>query len=132
LARKNVLTPFKLNGNTPQSLSADFTSPVTTITYGDNIAYQINITTSNSTGTFSVQGSVDYQVDGPTGTVINTGHWVDLILGGVGVPTVSAANDTILIDMNQVPFNALRLSYTHNTAGTGTCDMYIMAKMIGG
>ncbi len=114
-----------------QSLSADFTITPTMIKYLDNIAYQINVTTSNSIGTFVVQGSLDYNTDS-TGT--NAGNWIDLPLGGpnTGVPTVNAANDLIMIDMNQLPFNAIRLKYVKGTAGTGTCDIWLVGKQVGG
>jgi len=127
MSRKNVLTPQLLN-STPQSLSASFVSPVTTITYADNVAYQINTTTTNSTGTFAVQGSLDYNKD-VDGNVTNPGTWTTLPLGG-GTPSVAAANDVILINLNQLPFNAVRLAYTSSIAGTGTCNIYIMHKQL--
>lgn len=132
MARKNVLIPLN-PVSTGQSLAADFISPVTVITYMDNCSYQINITTTDSVGTFSVQGCLDYQLNDPNNTeVLNAGNWIDLILGGTGSPSASAANDQILIDLNQVPFKALRIAYTSSVAGTGTCDIYFMAKQVGG
>ncbi len=126
MARKDVL-PHKVA--TAQSLTTSFNSEPTTITYLDNVAYQINVTTSNSTGTFAVQGSLDYKVDGPTG-VVTPGNWISLTLSGT--PVAAGANDQIIISMNQVPFNALRIAYTAVTPGTGTCDIYILAKQVGG
>lgn len=124
--RKNVLTPISIASS--QSLAASFNSTPTMVPYLDNCAYQINVTTSNSTGTFSVQGSLDYiQATGLVQGV--AGHWIDLSLGG-GTPTVAAANDSILINLNQVPFNALRLAYTSTIAGTGHADIIFMSKMI--
>lgn len=127
MSRKNIL-PYKLSAAT--SLAANFISPVTRIPYMDNCSYQINITTINSTGTFSIQGSDDYETSGPTEVVVNPGHWTDLPLSGT--PAAGGTNDTILIDMNQVPFNAMRVVYTSTVAGTGTCDIYVFNKMIGG
>lgn len=127
MARKNVLR--KLIAPT-QSLAASFSITPTMIPFGDNCAYQINVTTSNSTGTFSVQGSLDY-VQQTQDTKGVAGNWVDLSLGG-GTPTVAAANDTILINLNQLPFNAVRLAYTSTIAGTGIADIYVMEKQIGG
>lgn len=132
MARKNTLQYQLL---TTQSLSANFTSPVTSITYLDNLSYQINVTTTNSTGTFTIQGSTDYEISLPTSTVINPGNWCDLPLAstaGVASPTVAAANDVIIVDMNQLPFVAIRIKYTSGTAGTGTVDIWISAKQIGG
>jgi hypothetical protein len=128
MARKNVLHYEVLTG---QSLSSSFTSPVTFIKYLDNISYQVNVKTTNSTGTFAIQGSNDYNINEASPTVVNPGNWVTLPLGG-GVPFANAANDNIIVDMNQVPFNALRLVYTSTTAGTGTCDAWIVGKQIGG
>ena len=54
------------------------------------------------------------------------GNWSDLVLSGV--PTLIGASDTILINLNQVPFKALRIKYNSTTAGSGTCDIYIEAK----
>lgn len=119
---------YKLAAN--QSLASSFITPATVVTTSDNISYQINITTTNSVGNFTVQASNDYSV-GPGGSVLNAGTWVDLTLGG-GVPNANAANDSISISLNQVPFSALRLSYTATTAGTGTCSITVVSKMLGG
>lgn len=127
MARKDVLVSRIAAA---QSLAASFTSPVTVIKYLDNIAYQINVTTTNSQGTFTVQGSLDYAVDGPSGTVTNAGNWIDLNLGSS--PTVSAANTNIIINLNQLPFAAIRLVYTSAVAGTGACDILIAGKQLGG
>lgn len=128
MARKDTIRTQLLSA---QSLATSFTSPITIIRNLDNCSYQLNVTTTNSTGTFSVQVSDDYDVSPPTGVVTNVGHWVDLVLGG-GTPTVAAANDTIMIDMNQLPFNAMRIAYTAGTAGTGHCDLWLVSKQIGG
>lgn len=127
MARKNVL---KNKIATAQTLAASFNSLPTMIPFGDNCAYQVNVTTTNSTGTFSVQGSLDY-VQQTQDTKGVAGNWIDLSLGG-GTPTVAAANDTILINLNQLPFNAVRIAYTSTIAGTGTADIYVMEKQIGG
>lgn len=111
-------------------MAADFNTPPTVIQFLDNIVYQINVTTTNSIGTFSLQGSNDYNVDGPTGTITNPGTWVDLDLGG-GTPSVNAANDTIAICIQQMPFYAIRLAYTAGTPGTGTCNVFLNAKQVG-
>lgn len=128
MARKNILSPEHIA--IARSLISSFISSPTTISYMDNCSYQININTSNSTGTFSVQGSLDYQ-QATANIAGNPGSWADLSLGG-GTPTVAAANDTILINLFQLPFNAIRLSYTSTIAGTGTADVYVMLKQVGG
>lgn len=128
MSRKNILAPELIASQ--QSLAASFQTVPTVINYADNIAYQINVTTSNSTGTFSVQVSVDYQQATPS-QAGRTGNWADLSLGG-GVPTVTAANDSIAINLFQLPFSAVRLSYVAGAAGTGHADIYIMHKQVGG
>jgi hypothetical protein len=128
MARKDVFVS-RISHN--QSLAASFNGPATVIKYLDNLAYQINITTSNSTGNFSVQGSLDYSVNPLTGIVESAGSWVTLNLAG-GTPTVAAANDTIAIDLNQLPYTAIRIVYTASVAGTGTCDIWISGRQIGG
>jgi hypothetical protein len=111
-----------------QSIAASHTFPATVIRYQDNISYQINITTTNSVGTFKVQGSNDYGA--PTANGISQGNWVDLPLSGT--PNANAANDSILIDMSAVPFIATRIVYTSSVAGTGTCDVYLSGHRLGG
>jgi len=127
MARKNSLD-VEIASN--QSLSASFNSSPTIVQNVDNISYQINVTTSNSTGTFALQGSNDYSSVNVSGTA-NAGTWVNLPLGG-GTPTVNATNDQIVIDINQFPMYAIRLAYTAGTAGTGTCNIFINARQIGG
>lgn len=112
-----------------QSLSTSFITQPTVINYLDNCAYQIDILTSDSIGTFKVQGSLDYKQNQPGLQIENAGHWVDMPLSGS--PSVSSANDDIMIDMNQIPFSAIRLVYTSTTAGTGIASIYVMGKKLG-
>lgn len=125
--RKNT-NRYKLESS--KSLAASFTTTPTMITFMDNCSYQINITTSNSTGTFTVQGSDDYQAASSVQQPV-TGSWIDLPLGGdTAAPIANAANDNIIINMNQLPFNAIRIIYTSTIAGTGTCDIWIVEKQL--
>lgn len=124
--RKNVLgsnKPLAIN----QSLTASFTTVPTMIDFLDNVGYQINVATTNSTGSFAVQVSLDYQ-SGLALENANAGNWTNLPLSGT--PTVVAANDIISINLNQVPFKAIRLAYTAGTPGTGTANIYIMSKEV--
>lgn len=127
MSRKNFLNHTLVES---QSLSASFESQPTVVKHLDNLSYQIVVTTSDSQGTFTVQCSNDYDVAEPGTKVTNPGNWVDLTLSGV--PSVSAANDDILISLNQVPFKAIRLKYTSTVAGTGVAKIVVMDKMIGG
>lgn len=127
MSRKNFLSHTLVES---QSLSSSFQTDPTVVKHLDNLSYQIIITTTDSVGTFSVQCSNDYDVQEPSSRVLNPGTWTDLTLSGV--PAVAAANDSILISLNQVPFKAIRLAYTPSVAGTGTAKIVIMDKMIGG
>lgn len=127
MARKNVVVHTL---EQDKSLAASFVTEPTLVKFLDNVAYQINIATTNSIGTFAVEASVDYAVNEPTGAVTNPGNWTALPLGGS--PAAAGANDTILINLNQLPFNAVRVSYTASTPGTGTCDVLIQCRQLGG
>lgn len=136
MARKTtVTTQLFSNPATPLvpfSLSAGFTSPITVVEHLDNCSYQINVSTTNSVGTFAVEVSNDYHVNSSAnGTVTNPGNWTALTLAG-GTPSVNAAPDTIVINLNQLPFYAVRLRYTSTTAGTGTSTIFITDKQLGG
>lgn len=128
MARKDILAPQLVSSN--QTLAVAFNSPPTVIDFMDNCSYQINITTSNSTGTFAVQGSLDYVPQTNNGPTPVAGNWATLDLSGT--PTAGAANDTILISMVALPFRAIRVSYTPTVAGTGTASIYVMNKQSGG
>lgn len=126
MSRKNVLAPTTALASA-QSLGASFNTNATIIDYMDNCSYQINATTSDAVGTFKVQASLDYEAGNSLNNA-RTGNWVDLTLSGT--PSLSSANDNIIINLNQVPFRAIRLVYTR-TSGTGTVDIYVMNKSIG-
>lgn len=120
---------YKLLKN--QSLSASFTSPATVVRTYDNFSYQINVTTTDSEGTFQVQVSNDYYVNEANGNVIeNPGNWIPLTLAG-GTPSVVAADTNIAIDLNQLGFYAVRIAYISTVAGTGTANVYVTGKRIG-
>lgn len=126
MSRKNTLEPVRLS--TAQSLAANFNSAATLINYLDNVAYQINVTTTNSTGTVVVEVSSDYVPTNDPLHKANSGIWAALTLDGT--PTVAAANDSIVISLNQLPYKAIRLAYSSSIAGTGTADIYITAKAV--
>lgn len=115
----------------PFSLASSFSSLPTVVRFLDNCSYQINVTTTDSTGTFSVEVSNDYYVnEGNDSVVMNPGHWIPLTLAG-GAPTVSAADTLITINLNQLPFYAVRLTYNSTIAGTGTATVFIADKVLG-
>lgn len=119
------------NSAAPFSLSTNFNAPVTVVRFLDNCSYQINVTTTDSSGTFAVEVSNDYYVnEGNDAVVMNPGNWIPLTLAG-GTPTVSAADTLITVNLNQLPFYAVRLSYNSTTAGTGICRVFITDKVLG-
>lgn len=127
MSRKNTLEyPIVTAG----SLATSFVTPPTTALTLDNCSYQINVNTTNSIGTFTVETSNDYNQAGATNGVAATGTWATLPIGGT--PVASAANDTIFIDINQIPFKAIRIRYASSTPGTGTCDIKLVCRQIGG
>jgi len=127
MARKNVL---KFEASTSQSMASNFISEPTVIKYLDNCSYQILITTIDSTGSFAVQASNDYEPNEPGVAEPNPGNWAALPLSGA--PTAGGADDSIVIDLNQLPYTALRVAYTVVTPGTGTCDIIFNSKQVGG
>lgn len=100
---------------TGQSLAANFTSAVSTWVMQDNVDYQINVTTTDSSGNFFLQVSLDGS------------NWTDV--GPCG--TIAAASDTILVEYNQAGSYKTRIRYAAGTAGTGTCNILVSAKAMG-
>lgn len=138
-ARKNTLVTQLSSSNTiknqPFSLTTSFVTPATVVRNLDNCSYQINVTTTDSIGTFAVQASDDYYVnEANDSVVVNPGNWIPLTLTSAGgsVPVVSATDTNIMINLNQLPFYAIRLAYTSTTPGTGSCTVFITHKQIGG
>jgi len=125
VARKDVLAPIYVNSTTTspfefpisQSLAANFNTISTNVLYKDSIAYQMNVTTSDSVGQFYLQESVDNV------------NFVDV--GACG--TVNAANTSIVVEVDisrTAPW--IQLRYQVGTAGTGMCQILLTAKQVGG
>lgn len=127
MARKNVLE-YQLA--TAQSLAASFISPVTVTKYLDNCSYQIDVTTSDSNGSFTVEVSDNYAINEETNSVTSAGTWGTLPIGGT--PVAGGANDVIQIDINQLSFKAMRIRYVSSVAGTGTCAIKLVCRQLGG
>lgn len=111
--QKNVLLPHRLEE--AKSLATAFTSTITDIPYLDNLGVQINVTTTNSTGTFTIETSIDKV------------SWVTLPVGTI---SVAAATDQFFVNMNNLPFQSIRVKYVPTIAGTGVCDIYVMGKEV--
>ena len=115
---KRALTPVKIVS--AGDMSGNITSPVTTISWQDNIVYQANITGS-PVGVLNVETSSDYNT-----LTANAGNWVTL--GTSYQATVNGA-ETIVYDLQQLGPCYVRLKYTR-TSGTGSMDVYISGKEI--
>ena len=110
-----AVVPVFTNALTPVSLSAAFNTAPTTVNFQDNIAYQMDVSTVDSTGNFFLQGS------------LNGTTWADILPCG----NVAATNDVIAVNANQIPYTQIRLRYAPTVAGTGTVSILITARAIG-
>lgn len=127
MGRKNQLTVYvtptqaiplgsPTNISPTISLATSFNTISTSIANLDNVAYQIAITTSNSTGTFTLQCSSDNINWDTVGTAA----------------LVAGTSDTATLWVNQEYCSPnVRLHYAAGTAGTGTCTIILTAKDIG-
>lgn len=99
--RKDVLLPYQLFDDV--TMQTDLTSAVITIQYLDNVAIQL-AWTGNGTGTFEVEGSTNYNSRTPTDAI-----WTSIALNPI--PAASGTADDALLDLNQLSFPYVRLTY---------------------
>lgn len=126
---KEVTPVNQVFTNGTMSGTTTITSLASNISYKDSIAYQLNWT-GIPTGTFSVQGSVDYNPGLPQSNGgFNPGHWTALTLSPSPAATGSGSSQ-ILINMNQLAFPWIRIQYT-NTTSSGVLSGYLFAKSLG-
>lgn len=124
MARKNIAVKKIL---TAQDLSADFQSIVTNVDYLDNVGVIIKTSgVSDNTGSFGIQVRIKNTQDDQ-----NYSDWSDLTLNPV--PTLADTDTDFNINLKQVPFSELRVVFAV-AGGTpdGTCDVWLMAKQVGG
>lgn len=100
-SRKDVLLPYQIFNQ--DTLQSDLESEVINIQYLDNVSAQLSWT-GNGTGTFSIQGSLNYNARLPL-----TAIWDTITLNPI--PTVAGVSDTALLDMNQLSFPWIKLSF---------------------
>lgn len=112
MGRKNVLFPYQLVDDA--DLSDDFVSDPVHIRYLDNVAIQINAGGAPE-GSFSLEATVDGET------------WIAFS----SASEVTGAPSNFLYDLNQLSFDQVRVRYTF-TSGTGTADIWVMAKQVGG
>lgn len=128
MGRKPVLLPVYVTktgtSQTPVSISlaTAFTTIPTNVQYEDNTSYQINVTTTNSIGTFTVEVCSDYNPN-----IAASGNWSNM--GTAASP--NAANGIFFCEIVSGPRSWIRLNYAVGTAGTGTCTILVSAKNIG-
>ena len=106
-------------------MSGNLTSDVTSINYLDNVSIELDFT-GNAQGAFAVEGSLSYFQD-IYGNEVNAGTWTPITLSPA--PVAVGVNGSILLDLNQLSFPWIRVTYTA-VSGTGTCDALISAKQI--
>lgn len=103
---------------TNQDIGSTSTSGTIGFQYLDNIGIYLKWTAAAAvSGTFSVNISND-------GTAYTA-------LSLSGTPTVSGSADTCLINLNQVPFSFVTITYTSGTTGTGAWNAYVTVKEVG-
>lgn len=120
------LPPFQIV--TAGDMSGNITSTVTDVRNFDNVAVEL-VFTGTPTGTFSVEGSLDYgyQAGGNFNPAVNAGTWTALSLSPT--PAASGGAGSVLLDLNQISFAFIRVKYAF-TSGTGTLNAYIAAKAV--
>lgn len=115
MARKNVLIPYALISG--GDMSGNITSSAFSIRYSDNVGVQfIWASGSSPVGIVQVQGTIDGS------------NWSDLL---TSAGSVSGNSGSFLINLNQVPYDQIRIVYTR-TSGSATATGYVMSKQIGG
>lgn len=114
MGRKNtILFQNVTNGD----MSSNITSPVTDISYMDNVGIEL-VFTGTPSGTFYVEASND----GATFTAMD--------FGSPG-PLASGSASSIILNIQQCPYRQLRVRYVRSS-GSGTLNCWLSAKQIGG
>lgn len=97
---------------TAQALSASFSTPTIDVGLFDRLSVEIEATTSDAAGSFTLQGSLDQSI------------WVALTTDAM---SLAGADKQILIDIQQTGIPFLRVTYTR-VSGTGTVTILAGAK----
>lgn len=114
MSRKSVIRGHKVI--TDGDMSGSLTSEITNVTNLDNVGYIVEWSGSSPSG----QIEVEIQ-SGPSG-------WAPLDFGS----TISVSGNTgsIILNINQIPFENIRLKYTASS-GTGTLNVTLSSKVVG-
>lgn len=114
MSRKNTIKGYKVI--TDGDMSGNLTSEVTNIINLDNIGYLVEWVGSSPEGEITVEVQ-----SGPSG-------WLPLDFGST--IAVSGNTGNLIINVNQSPFENLRLVYTA-TSGSGTLNVTLSSKSVG-
>lgn len=112
---KSVIKPYQVLTN--GDMTGNVSTLVSDVESSDNVAYQV-VWTGNAVGTFAVEGTV------------NGIDWEELDLGTPG-PEAASVADSFLVSLKGVPYSKLKLTYSA-TSGSGSLNVWIMAKRTGG
>lgn len=125
---KNITNTFKTISSVSVSAPITVISSVTSIAYMDNIAFQYNWT-GLPTGTFSIEGSLDYSPGAPQNMSgqSNPGKWNAITLDPV--PSTSSGF-SYLVNAVGLCFPYVRTTYTH-TSGSGVINAFVFSKSVG-
>lgn len=126
---KEITPVNKIFVNASMSGTIAATSLISNIAYKDSVAYQY-VWTGTPSGTFDVQGSVDYNPGQPQSNgAFNAGTWTSLVFSPIPQATGSGSSN-VLINMNQLAFNYIKTVYTNST-GSGVLTGSLVAKSLG-
>jgi hypothetical protein len=124
---KEVTPVNRIFMNASMSGLISVTSLASNIAYKDSVAIQYSWT-GNPTGTFDLQGSVDYNPGQPQSNgTFNAGNWVSLTLSPA---PIALGSQSVLINCQQLAFPWCRTVYT-NTSGSGLLSGVLFAKSLG-
>lgn len=124
---KNAGLPYQIFTNASMSGTITVSGPITDLMYKDSAAVSLNWS-GTPTGTFFVNGSVDYNPGLPQSDgTINNGTFTTLALSPAPVATGSGGSSQILINMSPLAFRYMQISYTNST-GSGLLTGWICSK----
>ncbi len=115
---RSIVKTFQMIGGTQGvsgAMSADITSAATILDKMDQVAIEIEWTSSDAIGVVKIQGSVD-------GT-----KFEDIPLGPNPPPNPASDSNSFMAAMALIPFTYIRVKYVR-TSGTGTMTAKLSAK----
>ena len=119
--RKDVLNVRGFKLFDAANLSADRTSEIVYVPYLDNVGMIVSWSGTAPVGELKIE--VSNQQENPNQPMI----WSELDFGSPIIITGNSGTHTI--NMNQLPFNAIRARYVR-TGGSGSLDLIMQVKMV--